>query len=60
MAGGDTLMPRTKTVDPKSYELAEHFLKDVPPSRKEDTQHLAEEIQTTVEDFISDIWERHA
>ena len=46
-----------KGVDPKVYDLAELFLKDVKPSEgvvtAEDTQELAEGIQETIEDFIS-------
>jgi hypothetical protein len=44
-----------KSVDTKSYELAEHFLADEPAERRtpENTQDLAEAIQQAIEDWFS-------
>jgi hypothetical protein len=48
----------TKTYDAKSYELAEHFLRDHPSWRGDLTKHtrlvhkLAITIQEAVEDFL--------
>lgn len=42
-----------KTYDVKSYELAEHFLQDAPPS-KERAHDLALHIQQAVEDWFED------
>lgn len=39
------------SVDPKSYELAEHFLPPNTAKRVKDA--LAQDIQTAVEDFLS-------
>jgi NTP pyrophosphatase (non-canonical NTP hydrolase) len=41
------------TVDQKSWELAEHFLADYVGVTKEETQELAEAIQSAVEDHLS-------
>ena len=46
-----------KTVDPKCYLLAEAFLKDVKGATKMDEQELAEELQRTIEDYISALLE---
>lgn len=42
-------------VDPKCFELAEHFLSDCRWHVPEDVQELAEIIQQRIEDFIGDI-----
>ena len=44
---------KQKLVDPKVHDLAAAFLKHVKGARGEDVQELAEEIQETIEDFIS-------
>lgn len=41
-----------KTYDPRSYELAKHFLGDRDGVGDEHVVSLAREIQGTVEDFI--------
>jgi hypothetical protein len=44
-----------KTYDPASYDLAEHFLQDIPHLWTKDRVHrLALDIQLAVEDFIED------
>ncbi len=40
------------SVDPKVYELAARFLRDVEGATDQDKQDLAEQIQATIEDFI--------
>ena len=45
-------MPRTMTVDKKSWELAEHFLEGGPYNDETRTRILAEVIQKAVEDEI--------
>jgi phenylpyruvate tautomerase PptA (4-oxalocrotonate tautomerase family) len=40
------------SVDPKSYELAEHFLADVEGATEEQKRELAQQIQDVCEDFI--------
>lgn len=45
----------SKTFDPKCWDLADHFLADVAGATDEDRTELAEEIQGTVEDFVSDL-----
>lgn len=44
-------------VDQKSYELAEYFLQDFRSIQKVDIQALAEDIQSTVENFIGELEE---
>jgi hypothetical protein len=47
-------------VDPKSYELAEHFLQDddvrdlTPTQQKARTMSLAQAIQEAIEDWVED------
>lgn len=41
-------------VDPKCFDLAEHFLSDCRWHVPEDVQELAEIIQQRIEDFIED------
>lgn len=44
-----------KTYDPKSYELAEHFLQDEPNLDCADARHnLALTIQAAIEDWFED------
>lgn len=44
------------TYDPKSYELAEHFLEDVPNLNTEGGRdHLAKTIQAAIEDWFEDM-----
>lgn len=44
---------RRKTVDPKSYELALHFLQDETNVTEDEPWALASDIQTAVEDYIN-------
>jgi hypothetical protein len=43
------------TFDPKCWDLAAHFLADVPGSTDEDRAELAEALQEAAEDFLSDL-----
>ena len=46
-------MTRKYTVDPKSYELAEHFAQDVKPGLTEaELRDLSQDIQEAVEDWF--------
>ena len=45
-------MPRTRTVDEKTFELACHFLDDLPHVPDGDRMALAIEIQSLIEDWI--------
>lgn len=45
-------------VDAKSYELAEHFMSDMPGATKADIQSLAEDIQRACEDACADVERR--
>jgi hypothetical protein len=49
----------TVTYDAQSYALAEHFLADQPPEKRTEAvkRKLAEAIQSTVEDFLTDLEE---
>ncbi len=57
-------MKRKVLYDPKCFELAELFLSDyrseIEEIDKGRVEELAEEIQQTIEDFISDIEQRNA
>jgi hypothetical protein len=44
---------RRMTVDPKSYELAQHFLQDETNVTEDEPWALASDIQTAVEDYIN-------
>lgn len=46
---------RTRAVDAKCLELAEHFLRDVAAAHGAEQQKLAEAIQEVCEDFCSDV-----
>jgi hypothetical protein len=48
---------RKITVDPKAYELAQHFLSDVKGSTAKDIDSLAQEIQLCCEGFCTAIEE---
>jgi hypothetical protein len=43
----------TRSHDPKCHELAEHFLADVPNVTEAQKDELAQEIQTTIEDWLA-------
>ena len=53
-------MPESKqmSVDPTVYDLACSFLREVKGATDEDRQELAEQIQQTVEDFLSSLEDR--
>ena len=44
---------KRKTVDPKCYELAKHFLQGEEGVTEGETQALAEDIQSLVEEHIT-------
>jgi transcription initiation factor IIF auxiliary subunit len=47
---------KTKTYDPKCFELAEHFLDEYKDRLQiRDYETLAHEIQVTCEDFVAEI-----
>lgn len=50
-------MPKQMSLDPAVYDLALRFLREVKGATDEDRQELAEQIQTTIEDFISSLLE---
>jgi hypothetical protein len=43
------------SVDPKSYDLAEHFLSEIPGVTEDDIWELADTIQTACEDACREI-----
>lgn len=53
-------MTRTKSYDPKSYYLAEHFLEDVDGATKDDALELAQAIQDVCEEHCRDVERRVA
>jgi hypothetical protein len=44
-----------KTFDPKCWDLACHFLADIPNATNEQHEELARELQDAAEDFIGDL-----
>lgn len=50
---GRAKVKKRMLVDHKSYDLAQHFLQDIPAS-PDDVRNLAEVIQRAVEDFLSE------
>jgi hypothetical protein len=52
-----TMTPRKISVDPKSYEMAEYFFKDLKASSA-DIEALAQDIQTACEDACREVEER--
>jgi len=53
-------MVRTKSYDPKSYYLAEHFLSDVDGATDNDRLELAQTIQDVCEEHCRDVEQRVA
>ena len=53
-------MVRTKSYDPKSYYLAEHFLSDVDGATDGDRLELAQAIQDVCEEHCRDVEQRVA
>ena len=53
------LRKRAKTVDPKSYELACHFLSDCPKANEGDRTELAGMIQDVCEDYCQTVEQEH-
>jgi hypothetical protein len=43
------------SVDPKSYDLAEHFLSEIPGTSEDDIWELARIIQTACEDACREV-----
>ncbi len=48
-------MPSAKTFDPKCWELACHFLADVPGATDDDRRQLARDFQREAEDALFDL-----
>lgn len=50
----DPSMKKRFSVDPKSYDLAEHFLADKPNVTEDERRDLAQHIQDAIEDWLND------
>jgi hypothetical protein len=46
------------SVDPACYELAEHFLSEIPGTTEDDLWALAKDLQTACEDACREVEER--